>query len=231
MAEEFSESVTIQDRTNATTITLNANQGNIYLGGPKADGTAGQDGDLHVRDALGNRTILLNGNQGSLFLGGAKDDGSRGTNGDIAIFTNEGTRTIVASGQHGNLTLGGAKSDDSPGHDGDLIVKDRYGETAIHLDGDSGEIKLRNWSISVADYVFEPDYPLRPLEEVEDFISEHCHLPDVPSAQEIAQSGVEMASFTMSLLRKIEELTLYALRQQQEITALKACVDALSHQA
>ena len=72
------------------------------------------------------------------------------------------------------------------------------------------------------DYVFAADYKLRSLEEVETFINDNGHLPDMPSAEEVTTNGVDVAKTNELLLMKIEELTLYMLQQQKEIEVLKA---------
>jgi len=68
-----------------------------------------------------------------------------------------------------------------------------------------------------ADYVFEPDYELRSLDELDAFIAENRHLPNVPSADEMNQHGVSMTHLSGRLLEKIEELVLYTLEQQNTI--------------
>ena len=59
------------------------------------------------------------------------------------------------------------------------------------------------------DYVFNSTYQLRPLAEVEAFIKTNSHLPEIPSAEEVANEGIDLAEMDASLLKKIEELTLY----------------------
>lgn len=77
---------------------------------------------------------------------------------------------------------------------------------------------VSSWS----DFVFNADYKLRSFEEVENFIDENKHLPDVPSAQQVAEEGYSQHDMNKILLQKIEELTLYTIQQQKEIDALKA---------
>lgn len=72
-----------------------------------------------------------------------------------------------------------------------------------------------------ADYVFQDGYELKPLEEVEFFIKQNHHLPDVPSAEEVAEHGYSQSEINKVLLQKIEELTLYTIQQQKEIEILK----------
>lgn len=72
-----------------------------------------------------------------------------------------------------------------------------------------------------ADYVFEPSFKLKPLKEVENYIKENKHLPDVPSTAEVSQNGIDLAQTQAILLQKIEELTLYVIKQDKEIQRLK----------
>jgi hypothetical protein len=74
---------------------------------------------------------------------------------------------------------------------------------------------------SWSDYVFDKDYKLKPLTEVETYIKNNHHLPDVPSTDEVECEGIDMAKMDATLLKKIEELTLYMLHQQKEIETLK----------
>ncbi|MEN9307626.1 MAG: hypothetical protein RL173_1558 [Fibrobacterota bacterium] len=73
-----------------------------------------------------------------------------------------------------------------------------------------------------ADYVFEPDYKLAPLSEVEAFTKANKHLPEVPSASEMTKNGVDLAAMNMVLLKKVEELTLHAIALQKDVEAQKA---------
>ncbi len=73
-----------------------------------------------------------------------------------------------------------------------------------------------------ADYVFEPNYSLMPLNEVEQFVKENKHLPNVPSADQMVEQGVEVGKTSKMFMEKIEELTLYMIELKKEIEALKA---------
>ncbi len=70
------------------------------------------------------------------------------------------------------------------------------------------EIKVE---AQTADFVFSDTYTLKDLGEVENFIKTHKHLPDIPSAEEMEASGVNLAEMNKLLLQKIEELTLYVI--------------------
>ncbi len=80
-----------------------------------------------------------------------------------------------------------------------------------------------NW----ADYVFAPNYKLRPLSEVEAFIQKNQHLPDVPSAKEIHEKGIDLGEMHKIQMQKIEELTLYLLEMKKENDSLKKRLEAL----
>ncbi|MCZ2224133.1 MAG: hypothetical protein LC122_10955, partial [Chitinophagales bacterium] len=68
-----------------------------------------------------------------------------------------------------------------------------------------------------ADYVFEENYQLKPLSEVEQFIKTHKHLPNIPSAKEVKNSGVNLVEMNNKLLEKTEELTLYIIEQNKKL--------------
>ncbi|RPI23792.1 MAG: hypothetical protein EHM61_18865 [Acidobacteria bacterium] len=72
-------------------------------------------------------------------------------------------------------------------------------------------------AVPVPDYVFEPDFRLMPLPELEQYVRSEKHLPNIPNAREIQANGVNLGEFQMKLLEKIEELTLYTVEQAKMI--------------
>jgi hypothetical protein len=88
------------------------------------------------------------------------------------------------------------------------------------------EIKVEtNW----ADFVFNKNYTLRSIGEVNEYIKTNNHLPDIPTEAEVKENGVNLGEMQTKLLQKIEELTLYLIRQQEEINALKNEVKQLKY--
>ena len=79
------------------------------------------------------------------------------------------------------------------------------------------------------DYVFGDNYKLLPLHELKKFIGENRHLPDMPSEGEVIGQGYDLNEMQHILLKKIEELTLYTLQQQEEIEALRKTVEELKN--
>jgi hypothetical protein len=94
----------------------------------------------------------------------------------------------------------------------------------------TGRLLVNNTQLSVPDYVFSADYALRPLNKLRDFITANSHLPEVPSATDIARDGVDMTEMQMTLLKKVEELTLYTLEQDDVIENLLARLTVLEDQ-
>jgi len=87
------------------------------------------------------------------------------------------------------------------------------------------EIKVEN--ANWPDYVFAPSHNLILLENLESYILQHKHLPEIPSAAEVNQNGFNLGEMDAKLLRKIEELTLYIITQDKEMKAMKSRIDKL----
>jgi hypothetical protein len=89
------------------------------------------------------------------------------------------------------------------------------------------EVKVDMLGPLVPDYVFTKDYKLKTLLEVETYINNNNHLPEIPSANEIEKNGLFLAEMNMSLLKKVEELTLYAIEQEKKLNKQSALIDSL----
>jgi hypothetical protein len=77
------------------------------------------------------------------------------------------------------------------------------------------------------DYVFEKSYSLPDLKSVEKYVNENRHLPEIPSAKEMQENGLELKEMNLLLLKKVEELTLYAINQQKQIDDQQKQIDKL----
>ena len=78
------------------------------------------------------------------------------------------------------------------------------------------------YNTAVPDYVFEDGYSLKPLSEVENYIKQYRHLPDVPSNEEYKKRGViDLQEMNLLLLRKIEELTLHLINLDKKTNELQ----------
>lgn len=74
---------------------------------------------------------------------------------------------------------------------------------------------------SFADYVFSDNYDLKNIEEVEKYIKKYKHLPNIPSACEVEEQGLDMGEILRLQMEKIEELTLHLINLNKEIQILK----------
>lgn len=89
---------------------------------------------------------------------------------------------------------------------------------AGNMIAESVKVKLQpNWP----DYAFFKNYELPNLASVEKHIAENGHLPGIPSAKEVEANGINLGDMDAKLLLKIEELTLYLIKQQKELEQLK----------
>ena len=81
----------------------------------------------------------------------------------------------------------------------------------------NGLDKNGNWP----DYVFKPGYDLISVDDLAGYIKKNGHLPGIPTSEEIIKDGMNVYEMNRLLLEKIEELTLYLIRQQEEIDNIK----------
>lgn len=120
----------------------------------------------------------------------------------LSIMNDGNTKmTILANG---NVGIGESDPSEKLVVDGKLIAE---------------EVKVQ--AVPSADYVFQPGYKLLSIQEVESFINENQHLPDIPSAQEFKKEGIGLGEMDNMLLRKVEELTLYMIDMQKQMDQLK----------
>ncbi|WP_255498689.1 hypothetical protein [Dysgonomonas sp. ZJ709] len=77
-----------------------------------------------------------------------------------------------------------------------------------------------------ADFVFQPDYNLKPLSEVEQFVKTNKHLPEIPSEKQMIEEGLNVNEMQIKLLQKIEELTLYVIEQDKKIEKLQEQINS-----
>ena len=78
-----------------------------------------------------------------------------------------------------------------------------------------------------SDFVFEKNYNLKTLEEVERYIKDYGHLPNIPSESEVKANGVKLGEMDAKLLQKIEELTLYMIEIRKENEILKERINEI----
>ncbi|WP_264536578.1 hypothetical protein [Flavobacterium sp. N1736] len=128
-----------------------------------------------------------------------------------------GTKTVEVPYQNrfkGNVYLSGGSIWNAAGNVG---IGTEHPDAKLAVNGTihSKEVKVDS-NIPVPDYVFAKDYKLRSLQEVENYVNQNSHLPEIPSAKEFEKNGIQLAEMNMALLKKVEELTLYAIEQERK---------------
>jgi hypothetical protein len=127
----------------------------------------------------------------------------------------DGASLAIKATQNGNVGIGTMYPDSKLTVAGNIHAK---------------EVKVTTNAGAVPDYVFANDYKLKTLQEVEAYIKQNSHLPEIPSAQEIEKNGLMLAEMNMNLLKKIEELTLYVIEIKKENQEMKKAIISLQAQ-
>jgi hypothetical protein len=159
-------------------------------------GTSTPNEVLHVE---GPGSGQLRAGQGSSFLKMGYD----GFNCRIDAYDNGAphlNRLLINYDTGGDVVMGGG-----PGGRCDLQVNGKISTCEV-------EVTNSGW----CDYVFEDDYDLMPLMQVEEFIKQNKHLPSIPPASEIKEGGLKLGEMNIRMMEKIEELTLYLIELKRD---------------
>ncbi|MGO4294109.1 hypothetical protein [Chitinophaga sp. RAB17] len=153
-------------------------------------------------------------------FGGASGGRIRGSNeGYLVLETNN-------AGSNNKMYLNTASA-------GDIIMASGGGKVGIGtaaissehrltVEGSIGARRVQVTSVKPwPDYVFGEDYTLTPLSETEKYVKANKHLPDMPSAKEVADKGIDLGEMNRKLLEKMEEMTLHMIRMQKKIDELE----------
>ena len=193
---------------------------NIFLG--QKTGMYNTTGNGNV--ALGSYTGHLNSTGSyNVYLGyfaGYYNAGSSNVFlGNRAGFYESGSNILyIENSNSSDPLIYGEFDDDLLSIGGRLGIGTRNVPDSIRLAVD-GTIIAKEVIITIdnfPDYVFEKNYRLRSLSELESFISLNGHLPEVPSAEQVEKEGVKMGEMDAILLKKIEELTLYVIEMGKD---------------
>jgi hypothetical protein len=167
---------------------------------------------LAANNALTN--VLVTDASGNLSFRDASTLGSGG--GGSSYWTISGNNIVNSNTGYVSIGTGNTYTVQSP-------------EVKLAVYGAIYATKLKVTAGGWADYVFDRQYKLLPLPELKSYISKNKHLPDVPSADQIQSDGINVGDTQALLLKKIEELTLYVLKQDEEIKKLQRKVNASSN--
>ncbi len=176
------------------------------------------DYDLYLRpyyDAQGN---VLDGNHGLGWYGSSKQFAGVAVNGPVLYGFDGGA---LGSNQFGNKNIAIVwKSDGNVGI-GTACPDAKLCVNGVIKVSEEVTVETFGW----CDYVFEDNYKLSPLSEVEKFIKQNHHLPEIPSAVTVEEEGVGLLDMNKKLLKKVEELTLYIIEQEKRIQKLESATN------
>jgi hypothetical protein len=182
--------------------------GNLNLPGTSIWNTTGNVGIGTINPAVKLSVYGPNNNDGAM---------SFQSNVDSRFYISEGDNMLRIGGLN---TTSGVINVINTGNVG--IGTTNPGTYKLAVEGTIGARKVQVKQTSWADFVFQPDYQLTPLHEVENYISTNKHLPGIPTAEEVQREGIDLGEMNKLLLQKMEELTLYIIEQQKQIDQLKA---------
>lgn len=138
------------------------------------------------------------------------------------------SQAITAYGDVNWLTRMSIKNNGDVNIDGRLAIgTNNCSGYALNVEGVIGARKVKVKTGQWCDFVFDKDYQLMSLGNLENYLNEHRHLPNVPSEAEVLENGIDVAEMDAILLRKIEELVLYVIEQDKKISNLEAQIDEL----
>ena len=168
-----------------------------------------------------NVTVTGNGSTGTPYRVSSTDTSLYADNGSINQATTvNGNRVVNMNNRNIWFNGSGSESNGKIYIGSTATYPSTTGNYKLFVEGgiltEKVKVALRstaNW----ADYVFEKDYNLMPLKEVEEFISENKHLPGIDSAEDLAKGGLDLAEMQAKHMQKIEELTLYIIEQNKKI--------------
>lgn len=130
----------------------------------------------------------------------------------FAIFNTlntSGTENFLIWGS-GKTIIGKRRLNTGPHTDAMLSVDGKIISTSVY-------VTQLNW----ADFVFNKDYKLPKLSEIENYYLKHGHLPLIPSEKEVQENGIDLGEMNKLLLQKIEELTILMVEQDKRIKELE----------
>ena len=213
---------------------LGSNGNNFYIGAGTSIPNTIQTG-IQIN---ANRNVVLvpiSGNVGVAYSNpSATFDVGRGTGtGGTAAFRGTTHVTHINFGTTEDTYIRGGKTGASvilnDSHNGNVYIAEGGGNVGIGTNvlayklNVNGSVRSKEVVVETgwADYVFDKKYKRLPLAEVEKYIAENNHLPNVPSAEEIQTNGLKVGEMQTKMMEKIEELTLYVIELKKEIELLK----------
>ncbi|MEQ9404092.1 MAG: hypothetical protein RIM99_10925 [Cyclobacteriaceae bacterium] len=127
---------------------------------------------------------------------------------------------VDGDGSGWNRTLN-IKSSDGSDPSGNVGIGTTTPTEKLEVNGTIRSKEIKVEASPWPDYVFDDNYELPSLEAIEKFVQSNGHLPEIPSAKEVEESGIALGEMNALLLKKIEELTLHIIQQEKRIQKLE----------
>ena len=206
----------VDENGNVTATSFNGD--GLILWEQNGDNIYYNDGNVGIGTTNPNKPLTIKGTGNNSEWISLKD--KNGDNQWHINYKDEGINFVEMGQADGRLYLqdGGNVGIGTPNPKALFSVNNEFVVTA---EGHAFARRVKVTQGNMPDYVFEPDYDLLPLPELETYITKNRHLPDVPSEAEVKENGMDLGEFNTILLKKIEELTLYIIEQDKKITKMQ----------
>lgn len=205
------------------------NLGNVGIGTDTPNSKLEVDGDITVNQKLIGKSFTIDLDGGDLSYPKRITSSQVGGGATIELQTFSSANQKLQT----RFLLRGAGNNDIEFYDKD---ENRF----VHFDGDTRKVGIGTSTIPAAytlavdgkiiceevkvdmsedwaDFVFEDNYNLMSLKDLDNYIQENKHLPEIPTTAEVEKNGISVGEMNAKLLQKIEELTLYTIEQQEAV--------------
>lgn len=221
-------SLSLKRSDGASVFEIDGHSMNTYVGGNVGIGTSTPQSKLHIYQAAADQSgLVIQGNT-------INDDGAQhyvaitldgdygnatGNNSQIRSYSNLyhywGSRLafFTTSSTTASTLLERMRIDS----EGNVGIGTQVPKENLSVNGKIRALEIKVETANWPDYVFDNNYELPKLNDIESFVKKNKHLPGIPSAAEVRSEGIDLGEMNEKLLKKIEELTLHLIEQNKTI--------------
>jgi hypothetical protein len=193
----------------------------LYLNGSQEGNTTSHSGDVDANSQV--FSIAKSGYDNDYFNGNIDEvrlsNTARSADWIKLSYQNQKFNQVLVNMENIFLALAGGTMAGDIDMDSNFIT----GVDSIVADVvNAGKVVIDGWTMEVPDYVFDKDYKLLSLSQVEAYIRKNGHLPDVPGAARLKAEGMDVGKMNLMLLKHIEQINLHLIAQEKQIKKLEA---------